>query len=134
MVGVEFFQSALASTDCRACLIPGPENAENFSLLTTIMSSTQTQVDQATIHSTSHTALEIYDIIHQILMIILKDKNGLKTDLLSMALCCKAFKDPSLDILWTHMTSVVPLLKLIPGVEEIEDSLVHASPPNMICD
>jgi hypothetical protein len=38
-------------------------------------------------------------------------------DLLSTALCCKAFKDPSLDILWHTVESFAPLLELIPGMQ-----------------
>ncbi|KAF8222804.1 hypothetical protein L208DRAFT_575126 [Tricholoma matsutake] len=40
-------------------------------------------------------------------------------DLLSAALCCKAFKDPALDVLWHTVDSITPLLKLIPGMQEV---------------
>ena len=45
---------------------------------------------------------------------------GSQQDMLSAALCCQAFKDPGLDILWDTLHGMKPLLKLIPGMQELD--------------
>jgi hypothetical protein len=47
-----------------------------------------------------------------------------RRDLLSGALSCKAFMNPCLDLLWNTMVTILPLLKLIPEMEEIDGQLV----------
>jgi hypothetical protein len=48
-----------------------------------------------------------------------------RKDLVSVALCCKGFKDISLDILWYTMHSIVPVLRLVPGIREIQEKLAR---------
>jgi hypothetical protein len=48
-----------------------------------------------------------------------------RVDLVSAALCCTGFKDASLDLLWYTMYSIVPVLRLIPGIQEIQGKLVR---------
>jgi hypothetical protein len=45
-----------------------------------------------------------------------RDKSA--RDLLSTALCCKAFKELSLDVLWCTMSEITPIMKLIPGMQD----------------
>jgi hypothetical protein len=54
----------------------------------------------------------------------LEDARRARRNLLSATLCCKAFKDQSLDVLWRTIPSLIPLLVLIPGVQVIADQLV----------
>ncbi|KAF6743052.1 hypothetical protein DFP72DRAFT_152402 [Ephemerocybe angulata] len=42
-----------------------------------------------------------------------------RKQLLSLALVCRAFCDPALDCLWSHLDSLTPLLKLHPGMQVI---------------
>ena len=73
-----------------------------------------------------HRALLISEIISEIfenVKIAIEDTRG-RRDLLSTALCSKAFKDPSLDVLWYRMEKISPLLKLIPGMVEIGGKMV----------
>ncbi|KAF8079351.1 hypothetical protein FPV67DRAFT_1776357 [Lyophyllum atratum] len=44
-----------------------------------------------------------------------------KNHLLCTALVCKTFLDPALDSLWRSMDSIVPLLRLLPTLEVIDD-------------
>lgn len=48
-------------------------------------------------------------------------------DLLWVALACKSFLDPALDILWGSMNSVIPLLKLLPSFQLVSDAYVSHS-------
>ncbi|KAF9456988.1 hypothetical protein BDZ94DRAFT_1326583 [Collybia nuda] len=73
----------------------------------------------------SHSALKTINIIDKILLKLSEDPLATKADLVSMAQCCRAFEDPSLNHLWASMSSVVPLLKLIHGVEEFQGSLAR---------
>ncbi|KAG6895805.1 hypothetical protein C0992_012357 [Termitomyces sp. T32_za158] len=43
-------------------------------------------------------------------------ETGLDT-LNALARCCRTWEDPALDYLWTRLSSIAPLLQLIPGVE-----------------
>lgn len=74
-----------------------------------------------------HLALEIPDIILCILDKLVEDINSQHADLLSMALSCKAFEGPSLDLRWKTMSSIMPLLKLIPGISKAFGALVPFS-------
>ena len=49
-------------------------------------------------------------------------------DLVSAALCCKAFMDGCLDLLWYRMYSIIPLIKLLPEIDEIGGKLVCSMP------
>jgi hypothetical protein len=49
-----------------------------------------------------------------------------RADLLSAALCCTAFKEPSLDLLWNTMSTILLLLRLIPGMAEIDGQMVSS--------
>ncbi|KAF9459067.1 hypothetical protein BDZ94DRAFT_1269115 [Collybia nuda] len=89
-----------------------------------MLSTDQHDIPDTPVRKRSHNALEIVDIIDQVLLKLIEDKQAKKTDLVSMARCCKAFEDPSLNRLWASMSSVVPLLKLIHGVEEFQGSLI----------
>jgi hypothetical protein len=40
--------------------------------------------------------------------------------LLWIALSCKAFSSHALDILWVELESLLPLLKLLPGFQEVD--------------
>ncbi|TFK66953.1 hypothetical protein BDN72DRAFT_899368 [Pluteus cervinus] len=40
------------------------------------------------------------------------------------ALACKPFEEPTLDLLWRIMESVLPVLRLIPGFKEIHNDMV----------
>ncbi|KAF9459066.1 hypothetical protein BDZ94DRAFT_1325056 [Collybia nuda] len=91
------------------------------------MSSTvRNDIKNSTLHTVPHTALQIEDIIDQILLKLVEDEQVHKADLLSMARCCKSFMAPSLNRLWANMKSVVPLLKLIDGTEEVQGAIIIA--------
>ncbi|KNZ75116.1 hypothetical protein J132_04601 [Termitomyces sp. J132] len=59
-------------------------------------------------------ALLIDEIIRHIFHFSAEE--GLAT-LNALARCCRTWEDPALDYLWTRLSSIAPLLKLIPGVE-----------------
>lgn len=44
--------------------------------------------------------------------------------LASAARTCQAFTKPALDVLWEKMTGIVPLLKILPGLTEVENVYV----------
>lgn len=50
-----------------------------------------------------------------------------RVNLISAALCCKGFKDGCLDVLWSKMPSIVPLLKLLPGIKEFQGRLARSA-------
>lgn len=83
--------------------------------------------------SSHHVALENMDIIREILSKLVEDTGPGEQpgylyhtkDLLAMTLCCKAFERPSLDLLWSGMTSLVPLLKILAGEAKINGPLVR---------
>ena len=86
-----------------------------------------------------HNALMIPEIITEIVANLKLEVNDIRDpdrrkDLLSAALCCEAFKNPGLDVLWHTMDSIVPVLKLIPGMQRVQDQMVlsfylHLSEP-----
>jgi len=41
-----------------------------------------------------------------------------RKDLLSASLVCSSFRDPALDCLWRFLDSLVPLLRLLPGIKQ----------------
>ena len=43
---------------------------------------------------------------------------GMRKTLLNLLYTCKAFAEPALDVLWSHMDQVVPLLKILPTFKE----------------
>ncbi|KAF5337086.1 hypothetical protein D9611_003011 [Ephemerocybe angulata] len=43
-----------------------------------------------------------------------------RKQLLNLSLVSRAFSDPALDCLWTHLDSLTPLLKLHPGMRDID--------------
>jgi len=84
-----------------------------------------------------HHALMIPEIVMEILKNLRKGSYGhyprhnSARDLLSTALCCRAFKDLSLDVLWYTMTEITPILKLIPGMQEINGIMVLFFPDTL---
>jgi hypothetical protein len=50
---------------------------------------------------------------------------GGRKQLLSLALTCKAFVDPALECLWSHLGSLEPLFKLHPGLKNVGGSCVR---------
>jgi hypothetical protein len=84
-----------------------------------------------------HLALTIPEIFLEILENLRKAEHSYfprpdsPRDLLSTALCCRAFKDLSLDILWDTLPEIAPLLKLIPGMQDLNGQMV-ISPSNAL--
>ncbi|THU97512.1 hypothetical protein K435DRAFT_838587 [Dendrothele bispora CBS 962.96] len=67
-------------------------------------------------------ALSCHDIVEQIIRLLVfteKDENDnvviRKQDVLSCALACRSFLGPALSVLWYSLSSLVPLLKLLPN-------------------
>ena len=52
---------------------------------------------------------------------------GGRKQLLNLALTCKAFVDPALECLWSHLESLEPLFKLHPGLKKVGKSYVWSS-------
>jgi hypothetical protein len=52
--------------------------------------------------------------------------------LLWTALSCKAFSSHALDVLWRELDSLLPLLKLLPGLRRLGDSDVWVSNPHLL--
>jgi hypothetical protein len=57
-----------------------------------------------------HYALEIDDIIYNILQHV----KSSKTDLLNVAMICRKFSDPALNMLWCEQYSLTPLIMCLP--------------------
>ncbi|KAG6860424.1 hypothetical protein C0995_011329 [Termitomyces sp. Mi166 len=69
-----------------------------------------------------------YDIVKIIIGHLDSDNNhDTRKNLLNAALVCKAFLEPALDSLWESMTTLLPLLKLLPTVERINNVYVISS-------
>jgi hypothetical protein len=64
-----------------------------------------------------HRALLIDELLRQIFSIISED--GSET-LGALARSCRAWTDPALDFVWMRLTSVAPLLHIIPGVQVVD--------------
>lgn len=47
-----------------------------------------------------------------------------RRDLLAIALCCKTWKDKGLNLLWNRMSSLAPLLSLLPRMQRIDGKMV----------
>ena len=60
---------------------------------------------------------------------------GGRKQLLNLALTCKAFVDPALECLWSHLESLEPLFKLHPGLKTVGDSCVRppSIPRTVVC-
>ncbi|PPQ74861.1 hypothetical protein CVT24_002900 [Panaeolus cyanescens] len=56
------------------------------------------------------------------------DGDNMRMLLVGVALTCKRFQSPALDVLWHSMTNIKPLVKLIPGVIPIESRLYKEHP------
>jgi hypothetical protein len=69
-----------------------------------------------------HRALFIDELLRQIFSFISED--GSET-LGALARSCKAWTDPALDLVWMTLTSVVPLLHVIPGVQLVDGVYVR---------
>lgn len=69
--------------------------------------------ETCTAKSSMHPALFIDEIIRYIFDICSEDG---RSSLISLARCCASWRDPALDIIWVRLSSIVPLLKLIPSV------------------
>lgn len=46
-----------------------------------------------------------------------------RRDLLAIALCCKTWKDKGLNLLWNRMSSLAPLLSLLPRMQRIDGKM-----------
>ena len=77
-----------------------------------------------------HQALFVDEIVRQIFSFSIDGatRNG-HTSLCRAARCCKAWKDPALDALWSQLFCAAPLLRLIPHVVERDGSFVSLSSP-----
>lgn len=51
--------------------------------------------------------------------------NRSNTHLLWAALACKAFLDPALNVLWKSINTFLPLLKLLPTFQSVQDEYVR---------
>jgi hypothetical protein len=81
-----------------------------------------------------HYALIIDDVLDEILKrLTYNDKSIInvnhqtrmvRRDLLATALCCKAWKDKSLDLLWNRISSLAPVLTMLPGMQRIDGKMV----------
>jgi hypothetical protein len=60
--------------------------------------------------SIMHHALEIDDIIYN----ILRHVKSSKTDLVNVAMTCSKFSDPALNMLWCEQSSLTPLIMCLP--------------------
>lgn len=83
-----------------------------------------------------HHALTSSDVLDEILKgLTYHDKNVVnvnlqgrmvRRDLLAASLTCKAWKDKGLDLLWNRLSSLTPLLMLLPGLQRIDGKMVFA--------
>ena len=64
-----------------------------------------------------HRALFIDELLREIFSIISEDSSE---PLAALARSCKAWTDPALDFVWMRLTSVVPLLHVIPGIQLVD--------------
>ncbi|KAF9461004.1 hypothetical protein BDZ94DRAFT_860806 [Collybia nuda] len=53
-------------------------------------------------------------------------------NLLLAARCCKAFESPCLDLMWSRMNTIIPLLRLLPGFENHTGSIIIRGCVNQI--
>ncbi len=67
-----------------------------------------------------HSALEIYEVSNLIFSIVYHDSVGKKatTDILGVALTCRAFQETALNILWHTQVNLCRLVKILPSVVE----------------
>ncbi|KDQ58328.1 hypothetical protein JAAARDRAFT_664593 [Jaapia argillacea MUCL 33604] len=66
-----------------------------------------------------HHALQISEIVRLICEHLVPSINyghPWRSDLASMASCCKTFAEPAIDSLWKDMLDIEPLLALIPAI------------------
>ncbi|EIW84593.1 hypothetical protein CONPUDRAFT_163674 [Coniophora puteana RWD-64-598 SS2] len=77
-----------------------------------------------------HSALKVHEIVCQIAQQLEDDPE----DLESLALTCRAFCDPALDVLWAEIYNIVPLLKCLPDglVSYGRDPTRRGYPPRML--
>ncbi|KAF9006111.1 hypothetical protein BDQ17DRAFT_1239325 [Cyathus striatus] len=75
-----------------------------------------------------HAALFIDEVLQYIFQFSQED--GLAA-LVSAAQCCKAWKDPALDHIWSRLSSVIPLLQLIPSLELNNGIYILRQPTNV---
>ncbi|KDQ52525.1 hypothetical protein JAAARDRAFT_478429 [Jaapia argillacea MUCL 33604] len=61
-------------------------------------------------------ALQIAEIILEIVRHVSRTSRSRKADLAALARCCRSFKEQALDLLWSDMDYVEPLLKLVPAL------------------
>lgn len=66
----------------------------------------------APVRSAAQESLKISEILDNVFTHLLEEDNGRKT-LLSLALACKDFSGPALDVLWRDMPCIMPLLRLL---------------------
>jgi hypothetical protein len=86
-------------------------------------------------------AIYTQDIIESVFLLFDGTKWEERGDLYNLALVCKNFKGPALNRIWEFMTSCIPLLDLLPNLEEVDDKIVGSptiapvrpsDPPNSV--
>jgi hypothetical protein len=60
-----------------------------------------------------HHCLEVNELVALICQFLHQDRKNRKS-LVAFATTCKAFRDPALSILWSNLTTLVPLVKCLP--------------------
>lgn len=48
----------------------------------------------------------------------------MRMELRKLATVCKSFKDPALDLLWSCLDSLLPLIRVLPNLKMIENAYV----------
>lgn len=91
------------------------------------------------LHSAAHAVLRNQELLTNIFRHLPWDphalpKNALREgriELRNLALTCKAFKDPALNLLWMYLESLLPLVKVLPNLHTLDNAYVstHATWP-----
>jgi hypothetical protein len=70
-----------------------------------------------------HRLFDIPEILKEISENLVDDSNGPfhRHDIASVAVFCKAFSGPALDVLWKELSAELPLFKLLPGFQKVGD-------------
>lgn len=71
--------------------------------------------------------LDIMDTVFDALLVKYDADAGERKHLFQAALTAKNFYDPAMNILWRSLDSLLPVLKLIPGFQELIDPTVEDS-------
>ncbi|KAH6901876.1 hypothetical protein BKA70DRAFT_676417, partial [Coprinopsis sp. MPI-PUGE-AT-0042] len=79
--------------------------------------------DKAATSSPISDALYNPDIIETLFLLFDDTKQEECADLYHLALVCKSFKGPALNRIWESMSSCIPLLDLLPHLEEVDEKM-----------